>query len=74
MNSGKHRRNLELHRDRSGQTTGQCRSADWSLRTILDGTIVVLMVAILLTLSLPICMAVVEQKAVEQTLNQGRAG
>ena len=37
------------------------------LQKILDVTIVTLMIAIMLTLSLPVCMAYVEQKAVEQT-------
>jgi CHASE2 domain-containing sensor protein len=38
------------------------------MRALLDATIVVLMVAILVTLSLPVCMAVVERQAIDQAL------
>jgi len=43
------------------------------LRSLLDVTIVVLMVAILLTLSLPVCMALVEQRTMHRFQHRYRA-
>jgi hypothetical protein len=45
----------------ASQTAKSCR-----IHRILDATIALLMVAILITLSLPVCMAVSEQRAFEQ--------